>query len=195
MLPQGRRQPGARLSAIPLGVMKHPLLTSLGLVLSCACATVPERPPAAPALPYLMVENGHLGWGRIVLGMTRAELEARLGVKLAVAPNPAGCMCGDWESHLDVNGRTISIAWSSKATDARVLVITVPYGGPERYSWDRRLSDAATARIPELVDPDGEATEKCPSSFLVLRDNPEEALNLKPSGEGIFFVTMTGCVE
>jgi len=157
------------------------------------CASGPhDLVPRAEALPRLFVANGNLGWGGITLGMTRADAERALGRSLRVEHDIDAEMCGEHYSRIELHGRSVRIAWTTASVDGAIEVISVPYGGRERTASDGHLSEAARTAVPELViDADGDAHP----SFLVLRSDHHQAVNLKSSGEGLFFVTAAACVD
>jgi hypothetical protein len=174
-----------------MGVFLVPLL---------GCASRPNvEVPREPALPLLFVENGKLGWGGITLGMTRAAAEEALGGRrLTLRHDSDVDICGEYFSTVERHGRTIRIDWSAETPEGVIEVIAVPYGGAERMAYDHDLSQAAVAAVPELVPQVEEERGDCPRrypSFLVLRSDPEQAINLKASGEGGFFITAAGCVD
>lgn len=146
----------------------------------------------------LMANDGKLGWGGLTLGMTRATAEQMLGHTINVRRDEYADVCGELYSSLMVRGRTIRVDWTSTAPDGVIEVIVVPYGGGERLSYDDDLSQAAVAAVPALIVEPIEKSGDCPSQtphFLVLRSDREQAVNLKSSGEGQFYVTQAGCVD
>jgi hypothetical protein len=173
-------------------------LTLIALCLAACMSTRTSDAPSETALPLLFVENGNLGWAGITLRMPRHEVERRLGRTLRVRQDDYVEVCGEWYSDVALHGRRVVISWTSAAADGVVEVLRVPYGGGERVSFDRDLSEDARARVPELVDPEATPNDGCPDpapSFLVLRASPGQALNLKSSGEGFFFLTEEGCID
>lgn len=165
-------------------------LVALLAILISGCVTCRDaEPPREKALPHLFTENGKLGWGGLTLEMSRAEAEAKLGRSLRVRTNAYTDVCGEFYSLVDLHGQRVNVDWSSAAPDATIEVISVLYGGGERMDYDSDLREAALAAVPEL---EGETEH---SSFLTLRSNPSHAVNLKSSGEGVFFVTLEGCLD
>lgn len=167
------------------------------LLLLTGCATQRQaQGPRDAALPRLFVANGNLGWAGITLGMSRADAERVLGRRLRVRYEPWADICGEHYSVIELHGRRIHIDWSAPTPDGVIEVIAVPYGGGERIAYDSDLSEAAVTAVPALVPDEEGGAAGCPyPSFLVLRSDRQQAVNLKSSGEGVFFVTHAGCVD
>jgi hypothetical protein len=131
--------------------------------------------------------------------MTRAVAEEALGGgRLTVRRDSYVDVCGEYFSTVERHGQSIRIDWSATTPEGVIDVIAVSYGGAERMAYDDDLSQAAVAAVPELVPQTEEESGDCPRrypSFLVLRSDPEQAINLKPSGEGVFFLTAVGCID
>lgn len=172
---------------------------ALALVLTFGCTTHRSLEMSHErSLPLLSATDGRLGWTGLLLGMTRASVENSLQRQLQVRHDSYADICGEYYSSFEVRRRHVRISWSSPTPDGVIEVIAVPYGGAERLSYDDDLSRSAVTALPDLVPEVLEESGDCPprySSFLVLRSNSEHALNLKSSGEGVFYVTAVGCVD
>jgi hypothetical protein len=156
------------------------------LVMLVACATT-STPPREPALPLLFASNGKLGWGGLTLGMSRASAERVLGHSIRVRRDPYADACGEYYSMVAMHGQSVLIEWSGATPAAVIDVIGLSYGADERSASDEERSRSALAAVPELV-------AEFPS-YLVLKTDSAQAVNLKSSTEGTFYVTAEGCVD
>lgn len=147
------------------------------------------------SVDLLAIEHDTLSWSGLYLGITRAEVEARLGRQIAVAKDDDAPRCGSYFSRLPWEGRMISIQWSSVMSTATAQSLFVPFTGAERQSDETEMISNLRKRLPVLVGGYNSAGQLNPR-FLVRRDRETEAVLLKWDGdEKSAFIAFIDCID
>ena len=157
------------------------------LVAAAGCAGSGDgaAPPAAGPAPAekatdpLQVEQGHLAWGELRLGMTVQEAEQRLGHGFGFTRTEGACP--GVTAPVRLHGHAVHVMFDSKEPEGTLRGATVELTDGDLDA----LVAAVRSRIPGLESipgPDEPGTgEGSPTALLALTADPEQAVLAKPA--------------
>jgi len=116
---------------------------------SAAPSAVADGPDAMFRL--MRADSKGLGWGPLLLGMTPAEIERHLGLKLALIRGHADSPCEEQETTVVVQGRTIRLSFWTRESRLILNSIGVPFLDDLQKCSVRRFALALKRRVPGVT--------------------------------------------
>jgi hypothetical protein len=100
------------------------------------------------ALSKLAIEDGHLSWDGVRLGLSLVQSERKLGVTLALSRNPETNPCAKFITEAERGGLTLTLGFTSPKPSAKIAWLKVRFEGAQIASSASDLAAELRARFP-----------------------------------------------
>lgn len=161
------------------GVTAAALLLALG-------GAPPLAAQPGQALTKLVVEDGHLAWDDIRLGLSLVQAERKLGVTLALSKNPESNPCAKFVTEAERGGLTLTLGFASPKPSAKVAWLKVRFEGAQIASSASDLAAELRARFPgaewirPAASPDLAEADDLSPTYTVPGGKEPQALRFAP---------------